>query len=204
MGGPSPAWHVRRVARFVPLTTARLVLRRLTVADAPTVAAYRADPDVARYQSWHAADADPQRLAAWFAQHADAEAGDRDSAGLLVGITLRDGGALIGDCTLRIHGDDVQTAEIGYSLSPHHQRRGYATEAIAAMCRWALALPAVNRVVAVSDVRNQRSIKLLERVGMARIACIETSLRGEPTRALWYQLTRAALDAITAARSSRG
>jgi RimJ/RimL family protein N-acetyltransferase len=177
---------------FAPITTARLVLRRLTVADAATVASYRADPDVARYQSWQAADADPERLAAWFAQHAGCEPGDRDGAGLLVGITLRAGGALIGDCTLRIHGDEPETAEIGYSLAPDHQRRGYAAEAIDAVCRWALAQPPIGRVVAITDVRNRRSIALLERIGMVRIACIETKLRGEPTHALWYQLTAAA------------
>lgn len=180
---------------FAPITTARLVLRRLTVADAVAVADYRADPDVARYQSWHAADADAARLATWFAQHERSEAGDRDAAGLLVAITLRQGGALIGDCTLRVHGDEPQTAEIGYSLAPAHQRHGYGAEAIAAMCRWALAQPPITRVVAISDVRNHRSIALLERIGMVRIACIETKLRGEPTHALWYQLTRADLDA---------
>ena len=34
------------------LTTDRLVLRRFRAADQPTLAAYRGDPDVARYQSW--------------------------------------------------------------------------------------------------------------------------------------------------------
>ena len=35
-----------------PVTTARLVIDLLTVDDAPSVAAYRSDPDVARYQGW--------------------------------------------------------------------------------------------------------------------------------------------------------
>jgi RimJ/RimL family protein N-acetyltransferase len=193
LGAAAAAWHVQAV-RFEPFTTARLVLRRLTVADAATVAGYRSDPAVARYQSWHAADADAERLAGWFAQHAHCEPDDRDGAGLLVALTLRTGGALVGDCTLRVHGDELQTAEIGYSLAPAHQRRGYGAEAIAAMCRWALAHPTIGRVVAISDVRNHRSIGLLERIGMIRIACVETKLRGEPTHALWYQLTRAAVD----------
>ncbi|HVV85503.1 MAG TPA: GNAT family N-acetyltransferase [Kofleriaceae bacterium] len=187
---------------FAPITTTRLVLRRLGVADAATVARYRADPAIARYQSWQPADADPDRLASWFAQHAASEPGDRDSAGLLVAITLRAGGALIGDCTLRIHGDQPHTAEIGYSLAPAYHHQGYATEAIGAMCRWALALPAIGRVVAVTDVRNRPSIGVLERVGMARIACVETKLHGEPTHALWYQLTEAGLAERDRARAA--
>lgn len=173
---------------FAPITTERLVLRRLTVGDAAAVARYRADPAIARYQSWQAADADPQRLAAWFAQHDAGEPDVAEGAGLLVAITLRVGGALVGDCTLRLRGDVAATAELGYSLAPEHHRRGYATEATAALCRWALTLPAIGRVVALTDVRNRASIAVLERLGMKRIATIETKLRGEATRALWYQL----------------
>ena len=173
---------------FAPLTTARLVLRRLTVADAAAVARYRAIPAIARYQSWQADDADPERLAAWFAQHGAGEPDDAQGAGLLVAITLRAGGALIGDCTLRIRHDVPGTAELGYSLAPEHHGHGYATEATGALCRWALTLPTIARVVALTDIRNRRSIAVLERLGMIRIAVIETKLRGEATRALWYQL----------------
>ena len=34
------------------IATERLVLRRFRSSDAETLAAYRSDPDVARYQSW--------------------------------------------------------------------------------------------------------------------------------------------------------
>ena len=36
------------------LTTERLVLRRFRAADAEMLAAYRSDPEIARYQSWEA------------------------------------------------------------------------------------------------------------------------------------------------------
>jgi RimJ/RimL family protein N-acetyltransferase len=36
----------------VLITTERLALRRFRAADAEALAAYRSDPDVARYQSW--------------------------------------------------------------------------------------------------------------------------------------------------------
>ena len=173
---------------FAPLTTARLVLRRLTADDATAVAAYRADPAIARYQAWHASDADAAKLAPWFAQHEAIGPRDPDSAGLLLAITLREGGALIGDCTLRVRSDEPDTAELGYSLAAAHHGHGYATEAVGALGAWALTDLGVRRVVAVTDIRNRPSIALLERVGMRRTACVETKLRGELTHTFWYEL----------------
>ena len=37
---------------FQDIVTDRLILRRLTPADAEAVLQYRSDPEVARYQSW--------------------------------------------------------------------------------------------------------------------------------------------------------
>ena len=42
------------VAGFLPIETPRLVLRTFAPQDATALAAYRSDPDVARYQSWAA------------------------------------------------------------------------------------------------------------------------------------------------------
>ena len=185
-------------ARFVPLFTPRLRLRRLTPADAATVGRYRADPAVARYQGWHPTDADPARLAAWFADQAMADAAVADGSGLLVAITLVTDDALIGDCTLRVRapGEELDpvadalgpSAELGYSLAPAHQGHGYATEATAALCAWAFASLGVARIVAMTDVRNQPSIAVLERLGMIRVACVPTKLRGAATLAAWYEL----------------
>ena len=193
------------MARFEPLITARLRLRRLTADDAPAVAAYRSLPAIARYQSWQPADAEVGPLTTWFARHADSDADTPDRAGLLVAITLLATGELVGDCTLRVHGQEPYTAEMGYSLAPAHHHHGYATEAVSALCAWALAAPTLGRVVAVVDVRNRPSIAVLERVGMRRIAVVETKLRGQPTRALWYQLSRPdAPDAPAAPAAIRG
>ena len=57
--------------------TERLVLRRFRVSDAETLAAYRSDPDVARYQSWTA----PVSLEQARALVATLAAGDPDQPG---------------------------------------------------------------------------------------------------------------------------
>ncbi len=56
--------------------------------------------------------------------------------------------------------------ELGFGIAEAHRRRGYATEAAAALLDWALARPDVTRVVARCDPGNEPSVRTLERIGL--------------------------------------
>ncbi len=58
-----------------------------------------------------------------------------------------------------------ETAQLGYSVLPQFQRRGYATEMAAGLVRWALEQPGVRRVVAETEWANPASMRVLEKVG---------------------------------------
>lgn len=58
--------------------------------------------------------------------------------------------------------------EIGYSVIPDRRRRGYASEAAAALVDWARNQEDVETVVAACDRENVASIRTLERLGFAR------------------------------------
>lgn len=58
-------------------------------------------------------------------------------------------------------------AEIGYGLGPQHEHNGYMTEAINAMCQWALNQEGVSAVIAETDLDNAASQRVLERCGFA-------------------------------------
>ncbi len=57
--------------------------------------------------------------------------------------------------------------EMGYSVVPSRRRRGYATEAVAALVGWALDQPGVATIVAGTDLDNTISQRVLERAGFA-------------------------------------
>ena len=57
------------------------------------------------------------------------------------------------------------TVEIGYSILPAHQRRGYAPEAVAALVNWAFTTPAVRRITAHTLPELRPSIRVLEKCG---------------------------------------
>jgi RimJ/RimL family protein N-acetyltransferase len=76
---------------------------------------------------------------------------------------------VVGDAGFLGPPDSRHAVELGYSIMPEQRRRGFATEAAAALTAWALDQPRVERVVAACAPSNEASIRVLERVGFERI-----------------------------------
>ena len=150
---------------FPDLRGERVLLRRFRQSDAEPLAAYRSDPDVARYQSWDApyplvgarrfvaamAAAQPYVPGEWF-QLAVALQGQEDD--------------LIGDCAFCPGRDDPRTVDIGVTFSRSHQGHGYGREAVRTLLGHLFHDRGTHRVAASCDPRNHRSRRLLEAVGM--------------------------------------
>lgn len=148
----------------VLLETDRLVLRRFAAADAPALAAYRSDPDVARYQSWDA----PFPLGDAIAFVAETGRLDPEREGWFqYAVEGKDNGLLLGDVGVN-RGDGGRQAELGFTFAPAFQGRGYATEAVRRVVQFLLVEEGLHRVHASLDARNERSAKLLERLGFRR------------------------------------
>jgi RimJ/RimL family protein N-acetyltransferase len=59
------------------------------------------------------------------------------------------------------------TAEIGYSVLPQFQGRGYATEMVGGLVGWAMGQPGVARIVAETEWANPASVRVLTKAGFA-------------------------------------
>ena len=61
------------------------------------------------------------------------------------------------------------TPEFGlfYSFGPAYQRQGYAAEAVRAMVDYAFGSLNLKRIIATTEADNDRSIRMMERLGMA-------------------------------------
>lgn len=154
--------------------TARLTLGALHPGDADALFCYRADPRVSRYQGWCPASVDEARA---FIDGLDATALGQPGAWFQRAIRLRETGALIGDVGLHFVADADATVELGVSLSPAHQRKGFATEALRVVLAFVFETMGKHRVTASVDPRNGASLRLLERVGMRREGCFRECLR---------------------------
>ena len=95
---------------------------------------------------------------------------------------------VLGDPTFRGERPAVGggVVEIGYTVFAEHRRRGYATEAAAALVHWAQTDGAVSGVVATTSVDNLVSQGVLSRVGFATIGrCQDRD--GTPELVWWIE-----------------
>jgi RimJ/RimL family protein N-acetyltransferase len=147
--------------------TARLRARSFCSEDVDAFTAYRADPDVARYQSW--SDFTREQGEAFVASMEVRRPG---VPGEWFQFALEDRSSrdLVGDLAFKVDADEPREAEVGFTLAPAHQGKGYATEALTGLLDHAFDTYGLHRVVAVTDALNAPSAAVLERVGMRREA----------------------------------
>lgn len=143
------------------LQTERLRLRRPTLDDA-TLAfeTYAADQEVTRYLTW-TAHATVAQTTEFFQQAIDAW--DLRMGHRVWLIEQRSDGALLGTigCTVWFH-----RVEVGFALAKRFWGQGYIPEALTRVCEAAFDDARIYRVQAVCDEENERSSRVMEKVGM--------------------------------------
>lgn len=146
----------------ITLASRRLELKDLSPADAPALFAYRSLEEVARFQSFRPAS---EEEAAAFILGNPAAFGEGGRWSQL-GVFLE--GELIGDLGARFFGPGGLQAEIGYTIAPARQGKGYGKEAVARLLDFLFRDLRKHRVAASLDPGNLASIALLESLGFRR------------------------------------
>ncbi len=162
-----------------------MVLRRLRPDDLEAFQAYRHDAEVGRYQGW-APVADAEALA--FLEAMQREPFGRPGEWLQIAIADSTDDRLLGDIGLYTMAAGRE-AEFGITLARAAQGRGLAEEAALALIAGLRAHTAVARLIAITDVRNLASARLLRRLGMTLEAEASAEFRGEPCREWHFALT---------------
>lgn len=148
----------------VSLATPRLELSPLRPADADDLFRIYSDQEFMRYWSsapWASRD---RAVAMIEGDLRELAAGEH----LRLGIRLRDGGGLIGTCSLFQFVPACRRAELGYGIAPAHWRRGYMVEAVGAVLRFAFDELGLHRLEADIDPRNVASARSLEKLAFRR------------------------------------
>ena len=143
------------------LDTERLLLRPITVDDAEFILALLNEPSFLRYigdkQVRNVEDARQYILNGPIASY------ERHGLGLLL-VELRDSHTRIGMCGL-LKRDELPEPDIGFALIPDFWNKGFAFEAAAAVLQDARDRLKLQRILAITSLDNDASIKLLERLG---------------------------------------
>ena len=146
----------------IVVETERLVLREVTPDDAPFILELLNDPGWLRYIGDKGVrDLDDARryiLTGPMAMYG------RHGHGLYV-TELKDGGSSIGLCGL-IRRDGLEHPDVGFAFLPASRGRGYAYEAVSATLVYGREILRLDRIVAITSPDNERSARLLGKVGL--------------------------------------
>jgi aminoglycoside 6'-N-acetyltransferase len=143
-------------------------LRRLRPADLAAFQAYRADPEVARYQGWTPMDK-PKALGFLSAM----EQIELPKIGGWCQIGIADGASdtLIGDIGVHVASDQSEV-ELGITLSRSAQGKSQGFEAVGLIVDWVFERTSVPKIVAITDERNSGAQALLTRLGWPYVATL--------------------------------
>jgi RimJ/RimL family protein N-acetyltransferase len=162
------------------------MLRRFRASDLVAFQAYRALPELGRYQGW--SPMGEVEAAAFLAEMGVAPL---FALGEWVQLAIANpsGERLVGDIGVFV-AEDQSHAEIGFTLEPGVQGRGVATAAVREAIGLLFESMRITRVLGITDSRNLASIRLLERAGFRLQDSRHTMFRGEPCVEHVYVLPR--------------
>lgn len=166
-----------------------ILLRRLSVRDLSAFMAYRADPEVARFQDWARMAADQARD---FLADAEAQTLFERGAWHQIAIARRPDDALLGDLGIRLS-DDGAEAELGITLSREAQGKGLGEAA----CRLAFNLvwreTAAGCLCVWTLAENHAARRLIGRLGLEEVGVEHgTAADGSPITEHAFRLMRPA------------
>ncbi len=154
---------IYRVFSHLPeLTTERLTLRKMLVADTADMYEYACRPDVTKYLTWN--------------PHPDREytreylqyLGNRYATGMFYdwAIIYEADCKMVGTCGFTSFNCTADSAEVGYVLNPSYWGKGIVTEALERVLRFGFEELKLHRIEARFMEGNDRSLRVMEKVGM--------------------------------------
>lgn len=157
-------------AHLPRLETPRLLLRPMTMRDAPDIFAYSRDPEVARYVLWsaHRSLNDSRAYLRYILRQY------REGAPSSWGVVLKATGHVVGTIGYMAYAEENSTVEVGYSLARGLWNNGLMTEALLAVLAFTFEKLRIHRVEAQHDAANPASGQVMRKCGMIR----EGRLRG--------------------------
>ena len=151
---------------FPILETTRLKLTQASKSDAKQILFLRSDPKINQYvkrplcKSLEEASAFVERI----------DKGIENNQNLYWKIALKENPEMIGSISLWQFSDDLKTAEVGYDLSWHHHNKGFMSEALLRVLTFGFLELGFEHIEAYTQYDNEASVKILERVGMQKVA----------------------------------
>jgi RimJ/RimL family protein N-acetyltransferase len=182
------------------LQTPRLLLKGLTVAEAKALFEYRSLPEITHFQGWAPTSVEE---AVRFVEAEISHVMDQPDTWFQMGIFLADQQILIGDLGLHFIAGELDSSsadstenantivEIGITLAPAFQGRGFAAEAIRHVLAFLFGTLHKSRIIASVDPKNLSSMALMSKLGfqLEEVTRNSVLIRGEWTDDAVFAMT---------------
>jgi RimJ/RimL family protein N-acetyltransferase len=150
------------VNAVIVLETDRLVLRHLTLNDAPFIVELLNEPSFLRFIGDRRVRS--QQDARQYILNGPIASYKKNGFGLWLAF-LKETGDPIGICGL-LKRDTLQDPDVGFAFLPAYWRQGYAFESASAVLKYGCESLGMKRIVAITSPDNAASIGALEKMGM--------------------------------------
>ncbi len=138
------------------IDTQRLIIRQFVSEDWKDLYEYLSDPQVVFYEPYDVYSEDKSK----------SEAIKRSNDDAFWAVCLKENQKLIGN--IYLSKQDFNTWELGCVFNSNYQGNGYATESAKAVVNYAIKKLNAHRIIAMCNPENEKSWKLLERLGMRK------------------------------------
>lgn len=167
----------------------RLTLREFTERDVDLVLSVVNDPLIPQITSIPAEGTAEDAREYVQRQRGRAPSGE----GFQFAIIETDSHVAVGQIGLTFRDAHRERASVGYWISPRHRRRGFASDALTLLSRWALDLPTMRRLELYVEPWNEGSWRAAEAAGFVREGLLRSWERvGHERRDMYmYSLLRA-------------
>ena len=160
------------------LDTARLTLRRMSLDDASFMLDLVLDVDFIRFIG----DKGVRNLedARVYITNGALASYESHGFGLYV-VELRETQTPIGICGF-VKRDSLPDCDIGYAFLPTYRNHGYAAESASAVLAYGRGVLAITRVLGITDPENERSVRVLEKIGLRFDRLVQLAGDATPVR----------------------
>lgn len=147
------------------LITERLILRELTVADAPELRQICTQAYVLKWMpDWEMPLADLEGLIGWYVDCYP----HPETMRIMLAVTLKESGKMIGLVGTGRKPEVDDDVEIMYYIAEAFSSQGYISEAARELADYALQTLDVDHLIGIAEPDNPGSQKVLERAGFSR------------------------------------
>jgi [ribosomal protein S5]-alanine N-acetyltransferase len=170
------------------IKTDRLTIRNLRHEDLAEFHIYRSNPEVTKFQGF---DIMTMEEAKDFIQNHAEKSFGKPGEWVQYAIENNETKNLIGDCAIKINLVENESAEIGITISPFYQKKGYAKETLFGILKWLFEVKEFHNVVEIVDAGNTASINLLKSAGFRQNGDEKKNVifKGSLTNELDYVMT---------------